>query len=156
MGLHYRSLDNERQRRDRPMMVVDWRGEEEFYRSLFRLERKVEEQSSELVTFAANWLVNDIRTSWSPTAQTQGSGNPPAIKTGNLDSSVIAEQGRDVLGRFAAARVVRVDTEAGMNPQGRGNYAQVLEFKYDLPFFQPAVDRLEAVYPSLAKRFIRL
>lgn len=138
------------------MITIHWKGEEELYRSLVRIERQVEAESSELVTFAAEWLVNDIRSSWSPMQQTAGSGNPPAIKTGNLDSSVIAEQGRDVLGRFAAARVVRVDTEAGMQPNNRGNYAQALEFGYNLPFFEPAKERLMQIYPTLAKRFIRL
>lgn len=138
------------------MITLHWKGEEDFYRSLVRIERNLTDSSSALVTFAADWLVNDIRSHWSATKQTAGSGNPPAIKTGNLDSSVIAEQGRDVLGRFAAARVVRVDTEAGDYPNNRGNYAQVLEHKYNLPFFEPAKERLMVVYPDLAKRFLRL
>lgn len=161
MGFHGGSPDNEGQRRDRHMITMYWRGEEDLYRSLVRIERSVDSGSGELVRFAAEWLVNDIRSNWSNSQQTVGSGNPPAIKTGNLDSAVIADRGRDVMGRFATAdnvkvAFVRVDTAAGVQPDNRGNYAQVLEFEYNLPFVQPAVQRLEAVYPDLGKRFIRL
>lgn len=150
------------------MISIQWRGEEDLYRSLVRIESIVEKGSDDLVREAAEMLVRDIRSSWSGTRQTIGSGNPPATKgghpdnTGNLDSSVIVEtSGRDVLGRFSNAdntrvRFVRINTAEGDDPQGRGNYAQILENNYNLPFIQPAVDRLAGVYDDMAKRYMRL
>ena len=144
------------------MITCVWKGEEDLYRSLVRIESTVGKGSADLVDNAADWLVNDIRSSWSGSQQAIGSGNPPAIKTGNLDSSIQKEeQGRDLLGRFAdtentKVKFVRINTAEGNKPEGRGNYAQVLEDVYDLPFVQPAVDRLSGIYPEMAKRHIRL
>jgi hypothetical protein len=146
------------------MITLQWKGEEDLYRSLIRIESIIEKGSAELVEDAAEALVNHIRSNWSATRQRIGAGNPPAIKTGNLDSSIfIEESGRDVLGRFADAnntrvKFVRIDTSMGDDPQGRGGYSQALEDTtyYNLPFMQPEIDAISGVYGDMAKRHMRL
>jgi HK97 gp10 family phage protein len=141
------------------MIKLLWRGQRELYKSLVRIERNVEDSSKEFVRVAAEWLVNDIRSSWSG-ASPYNPGQPPAVDTGNLDKNVTSEsQGRGEGGRFSKdviAWFVRIDTAKG---NGKG-YSQALETgtsKMEArPFIMPAVDRLEAVYGELAKRNIRV
>lgn len=108
---------------------------------------------------AAVALVDDIRDNWT-SHQPSSPGEPPAIKTGNLDSSVQASpQGRDILGRFANRDNTRVwfvtlDTEKGNDPQERGQYAAVLEDDMDRPYMEPAIDRVSEVFPGLVKRVL--
>lgn len=146
------------------MITLQWRGTDKLNANLVRLENKIDKASSSFLDEAAEWLVNDVRSNWSASRQTIGSGNPPAIKTGNLDSSLfIEDNGRDVLGRFAdrkntKVKFVRIDTARGDNPEGRGGYSPALEDTnyYNLPFLQPAIDRLNSIYIEMAKRHMRL
>lgn len=141
-------------------VTTQWRGEKELYRNLTRIERNVEESTGEFLRDAAQWLVNDIRSNWSARSPSSR-GNPPAVVTGNLDSSVVAEStGRDGGGRFsntvsAIRWYVRVDTSKGVDPRNRGGYGGVLENALNRPYFAPAVERLEAIYETLAKRYIQ-
>lgn len=146
----------------------DWRGEDKFYASVLKFERRITERSGEFVKFAAEWLVSDIRTHWSMKSPSTA-GHPPAVDTGNLDSSVKADGTGRTGGRFASTPdatrwYVRIDTANGADPQGRGGYSQALEKGATLnngstllprPFMKPAVERLKAVYPDLAKRIIK-
>lgn len=140
---------------------VEWRGEDELYRNVTKFERSVEDSTGEFLKIAAEWLVNDIRSNWSSRSPSSR-GSAPAVVSGNLDSSVIAEKtGRSSGGQFASTAdatswFVRVDTAKGSDPQGRGGYAKVLEDELKRPFFNPAVERLKAVYEDLAKRTIKV
>ncbi len=140
------------------MIKAQWRGVNKLYKSLIRIEKRVDETSFEFLVYVAEWLRNDIRWRWSSSSPSS-IGSPPAILTGNLDSSIkVARQGRTSGGQFASTSDAKklfivIDTEAGDNPLGRGQYSGVLEL--DRPFMQPAVRRLEGVYSSLAKRKIK-
>lgn len=146
------------------MITLDWRGEEQFYKNVFKLEKRITDNTSDFVRFAARWLEMDIRTNWSMKSPS-AAGKPPAVDTGNLDSSVIAEpQGRQSGGRFGTdtdsiAWYVRIDTSQGDNPDGRGGYSQALETgTYRMaarPFMRPAIDRLKGIFPDMAHREIR-
>ena len=142
--------------------VPQLRGTEKLYRTLIRVENTVDATTGEFLDEAADWLVNDIRSSWSSSSPSPV-GAAPAVVTGNLDSSVIVdEQGRSDGGRFASksgqkVKIVRVDTSKGDDPQGRGNYAQALEdphYIYNRPFMRPAIKRLESEFVRMAKRKI--
>jgi hypothetical protein len=147
------------------MLTLRLDGEENFYRSLIRIERRVEEQSHEFLDEMADWIISDIREHWSTQSPSAG-GMPPAIDTGNLDSSLTTEQQyRSAVGQFAArseaAKVfIRINTEEGDNPADRGNYAQALEegtYKMQArPFLEPALDRARDIMPTIAKRNIKL
>lgn len=127
------------------------------FRELERLERELPEEVGASVADAARALVEDIRSSWSPTAPSSP-GFPPAVRTGNLDESVLDdEQSRDSKGRFAVGEnatrhFVRIDTTKGPRYHGRGGYEGYLEGPEGTvnmeprPFVQPAVERLEAIY----------
>jgi hypothetical protein len=130
------------------------------FRSMIRIESLAKKRSAEITTEAAEMLVADIRSNWS--AQSPSSvGNPPAVVTGNLDSSVVVDaQGRDTAGRFAGGgdvtvRFVRVDTSKGSNPGDRGNYAHILEDSLNRPFMAPAIERAASQYPAMFKRLLR-
>ena len=132
------------------------------WRTMIAIERKLKNQTREAVEATAEGIVNDIRSSWSSVSPSSV-GSPPAIVTGNLDSSVVVDpQGRDVLGRFAGkdAEVlfIRVDTSEGANPGDRGNYAMALEDPdyLDRPFLAPALERAGGQFSSNIKRFVRL
>lgn len=146
------------------MITMHFKGEEDLYRSLVRIEGKVKRGADELTAAGAEGLMNYMRSHWSASRQAVGSGNPPAKDTENLDSSIrMEESGRDALGRFASrentsVRFVRINTAEGSDPQGRGNYAQALEDPeyYNLPFIAPAVEYMQHVYSEMAKRYMRL
>ncbi len=91
-----------------------------------------------------------------------GSGNAPAVDTGNLDSSIkVEKQGRDEQGRFSkkdtAARYIHIDTSTGDNPNGRGNYAAALEDPsyYNLPFVAPALERSGELFKEVIIRSVK-
>ena len=141
------------------MIKMQWRGKKDLYRSLVRIETKIDKGAGEFTNEAGHWLSSNIRKNWSGTAPSM-IGKPPAVRTGNLDSSIFVEGGRDTKGRFAtgdAAKVtfVRINTSEGSNPKKRGNYAHILEKKLKRPFVTPAIERLRARFPSLAKEKIR-
>lgn len=142
------------------MIKVKFRGIKKFHKTAIRIEENKKRKADSLVDEAATILVNDIRSHWSSSAPSS-KGNAPAVVTGNLDSSVKKDRTpRDVLGRFAKGKnvsmqFVRIDTADGNNPQGRGNYAPVLENEMDRPFLEPAIKRISAIYPALAKRKLK-
>lgn len=132
------------------------------WRTMVKVEDTLARQVGEGVRNTAEGIVADIRSSWSATRQTAGSGTPPAIDSGVLDASVVVDdQGRDEGGRFASSKdakvfYIRVDTSD--NDPGGYNYAQVLEDPdaYNLPFLAPALLRAEGYFASNIKRFVRL
>jgi len=119
-----------------------------------RVERELPKRVNASLKEAAEALKEDIRTHWSASAPSDY-GNPPAIVTGNLDSSISVEKtGRDERGRFSAPKeaevwFVRIDTSKGDNPMGREGYEQVLENPEQLnrPFVEPAIKRMEGTFP---------
>lgn len=138
--------------------------ERDNYRTMARVTSRIENGVFQGASETADMVIADIQSGWSTSRQSIGSGNPPAMDTGNLDSSIRKEdQGRDALGHFdkkgddAKAYYIHIDTEEGNNPNGRGNYAMALEDPdyYDLPFISPALERAFGVYTSNIKRFIR-
>lgn len=126
---------------------------------LDRLERNIAGNTMDALTEAGEALKADIRSHWSIQSPSSP-GNPPAVLTGNLDSSVeVDRQGRDVLGRFAGKDAlvlfVRIDTTKGDNPLGRKEYASVLEDEMNRPFVQPAVDRMSQNFPHFFRRIFK-
>jgi len=129
---------------------------------LDRLEREMPQRVGAALRDAAEAFKSDIRDNWSGNSPSAW-GEAPAVVTGNLDSAISVEQtGRDVLGRFsrtpdAQAWFVRVDTAKGDNPMDRGDYATVLEDPAQLnrPFIDPAVKRMEGVYPFFFKSIFK-
>lgn len=128
-------------------------------RRLDKIERDIEGNTLDALQEAAEALVTDIRANWSDTSPSTP-GNPPAIKTGNLDGSVKANrQGRGEGGRFASSKNVKywyvtIDTSEGPDPRNRGQYAGILEDSRDRPFVAPALARLSGVYTGFFKRII--
>lgn len=128
---------------------------------MVRVTENIDAQTKAGVQAAADALVADIKSNWSATSPSTW-GEAPAKDTKNLDSSIkVDEQKRDTSGRFSAdAHVlfVRMDTSQGDNPNGRGNYAQALEdpdYIYNRPFIQPAIDRMEGLFPEIMKRMYK-
>ena len=142
------------------MITIKWHGEKRLYDSSVRLEQDMHRKAGNAVKLGAEMLAADIRENWSAKSPSP-KGKPPAVVTGNLDSSVIPESvGRDVLGRFAdkhntTVHFVHINTKDGDNPGGRGNYTQVLEFELNRPFIRPAVARAQRGYKDLVKRELR-
>jgi len=132
------------------------------WRTMVRVEDTLQKQVGEGVKATAEAIVEDIRSSWSGSKQKAGSGNPPAIDTGVLDSSIMVDdQGRDTEGHFANnanAEVWYVRVDTAENDPGGYNYAQALEDPdyYNLPFIAPALIRAEGYFASNIKRFVRL
>lgn len=115
------------------------------------LERVMKERVTNVCQDIAQALVDDIKDSWSNTSPSSP-GNPPAVVTGELDSSVhAASQGRDEKGRFASSEnaavwFLQVDAE----------YAAVLEYGYDRAFVAPAVERARGNLPFFFKDIYKL
>lgn len=126
-------------------------------RGLDKMERDVPPRVNAAVKGAAEALAQDIMDNWSPNSPSP-EGQPPAIKTGNLDSSVKVEPtGRDEQGRFATtadAKVwfVQIKTSEGDDPQGRGEYAGIVEEKNNRPYVEPAIARVRAVFSHFFRR----
>lgn len=105
----------------------------------------------------ADALVTDVRSSWSASSPSSP-GLPPAMVTGNLDSSGKIEQ-RGAGGRFGSAGAdtlwsVRWSTLEGSDNQDRGEYASALEFGNDRgllarPFLRPAINRMSSMATAL-------
>lgn len=131
------------------------------YRTMIKVENDLLRDLGFGVEELANLLVSEIRGNWSLNAPSSR-GNPPAIVTGNLDSSVkVEEQGRDTLGRFASpentvVKFVRVDTSEGDNPDDRGNYAPILEGALEREFIQPAIDIVAPMTGAIMKRQVKI
>lgn len=142
------------------MITVKVINKDPSWRTMVRVTENIDRGAANGVANAADALVSDIRSNWSATSPS-ADGEAPAIQTGNLDSSVkVDPQMRDTSGRFSSdAHVlfVRVDTSEGDDPQGRGNYAPALEDPNYLnrPFIQPAIDRMEGLFPEIMRRFVK-
>lgn len=141
------------------MIKVSLRGKKQLFSQLVRMERNVRISSNEFTRDAAEWLKNDIQSHWSSRSPS-AKGSPPAVVTGNLDSSILVEKtGRGVGGRFAGKdsiyHYLKIDTTKGIAPSEQG-YSRVLEEGYDRMFLEPALDRLGGEIPSLAKRTIKI
>lgn len=143
------------------MLTLKFR-EKENWKTMIRVEDKLKKQVGEGVKATAQAIVEDIRSSWSGSRQTAGSGTPPAIDSGVLDNSIfVDDQGRDTEGRFAnkdSAEVWYIRVDTAENDPGGYNYAEALEDPeyYNLPFIAPALKRAEGYYASNIKRFVRL
>ncbi len=145
------------------MLTLRLDGEENFYKSLIRIERRVEEQSDEFLEEMGEFIVSYIRQNWWPsTPSPKEGGTFPAVDSGNLDSSITVE--RRASGRFstkegANTMFVRFNTLDGDKPNGY-NYAQALEegtYKMKArPFLKPTMEQAKNIAPQLAKRTFRL
>lgn len=148
------------------MLTLRLDGEENFYRSCMRIERKVEEQSADFLDEMGEFIVSTIRDNWWPTSPSpKEGGTTPAKKTGNLDESIRTDtdyrKGGQFSSRDAANRLyVRFNTEDGSKNNGRGNYAEALETgTYKMaarPFLAPALERAKDIAPYIAQRTFRL
>lgn len=144
-----------------PKLTLKVRNLDPDFRTMVRIEKNLMRDVGLGVEDAAQGLVTYIRGNWSLNAPSSP-GSPPAIVTGNLDSSVVVDkQGRDLQGRFANAentvvKFVRIDTSQGVDPQGRGEYAGILEEKLDRPFIEPAVQVVSQMYGAILKKRINL
>lgn len=132
------------------------------WRTLVKVEKKVIDGVEKGTEATVAAIIDHIQQSWSATQQTVRSGNPPALDSTNLSTSIFMEtQGRDEAGRFAGkdakVRYIRVNTLDGQYPNGY-NYAMALEDPdyYDLPFLAPALDKIGGTYTSNIKRFMRI
>ena len=139
-------------------------------RNTSRLEEEVIRSISNLIFEAADYLIAYIRESWSglyPPASTPG--YPPAIRSGNLDTTVEKSMGyaRDRYGRFAergkATQVrISIDTVRGGGQRMQDkeisgkhrDYAYYLELgtrpMQPRPFLDPAAEHLAIKFPQLA------
>lgn len=133
------------------------------WRTMMKIEKKVKDGSGQGCKNTAEAIVADIRSSWSAIAPSAW-GNPPAIETSNLDSAVHVEgTGRDDKGRFtdtenSAAFFIQVNTEDGVDPRGRGNYAAALEDETYLnrQFLSPALERAFGTFAQNIKQAVDL
>lgn len=148
-------------RQVRNLITLKW-NERDNYRTMARIEKRVMDGLEVAAEETANAIIADIRSNWSAGRQAMGSGTPPGMDTGNLDSSIRVEaQGRDEGGRFSgkdtAARYIHIDTTEGSNNLGRGNYAPALEDPdyYNLPFLAPALERSGDILTISIKRNVQ-
>ena len=123
-----------------------------------RIENSIENNVRDAAQNQAQALWEDIQGHWTVPGPSSR-GQPPAILTGNLnESGRVYSQGRDVLGRFAGKDAVvfylRIDTNEGPNPLGRGDYATVLEEKMDREFVGPAIERVSKTTPFFYRKII--
>ena len=134
---------------------IDWKNERQFYRTTTRFEDRTVNITKGRLHKTADQFITELR-KWSTAHKLHDFGNPPARRTGNLDSSIIKETIRDSKGRFSGGKdaimiQVRINPEEGKKYHGRGNYAQALEKspKYDRPFIKPAADRTAALFNQI-------
>lgn len=110
---------------------------------------------------AADMLVRIIRADWS-TSSPSPVGSPPAVKTGNLDSSIMrTDEGHIQLRKIPNdvdffIQFVTANTSEGDNPDGRGNYGVSLEEKYTRPFINAAIAQVEPLFPVSIKRRVSM
>lgn len=144
-----------------PKVTIKFRNLDPDFRTMVRIERDLLRDVSLGVEDAAQALVSQIRGNWSSSSPSSR-GEPPAIVTGNLDSSVVVdEKGRDEKGRFTSptdtvVKFVRVDTSEGDNPGDRGNYGPVLEGPLEREFIEPAIKVVAPMYGALMKRRVNI
>lgn len=143
------------------MITAKFRNLDPDYRTMVKVEQDLLKNTGFAVEELAQLLVSEIRGNWSLISPSSR-GSPPAMVTGNLDSSVkVEEQGRDDLGRFASTenttvKFVRIDTSEGDNPGDRGNYAPVLEGPLEREFVQPAIDTVAPMIGAIMKKRVSI
>jgi len=104
-------------------------------RQLDLLERMLPSRLNNSVKAMADGAVTHMRNNWSPSAPSSP-GNPPAVRTGDLDASMVVEQARGRSGRFESAYVIKFTDPA----------TGALEFGYApnnlaaRPFIRPALE----------------
>ena len=114
-------------------------------RQLDTLERLLPGRLNNSVKAMADAAVTHMRNNWSPSAPSSP-GNPPAVRIGDLDRSMVVEQGRGRSGRFENSYVIKFTDPA----------TGALEFGYApnnlaaRPFIRPA---LEAVGMNVKSYF---
>jgi len=143
-------------------------GTRELLASIFRLEKAADKYAKSLVYRAAEEFVNKIRRDWSE-ASPSPPYSPPAIRSGNLDESVMnsLDDARDEFGRYADKRSVkRIFIQIDPSKPGgsrrrfvrsrgrRRKYATYLEKgtrqMEPRPFVMRALNHVEREFPSLA------
>jgi len=130
------------------------------YREMVRIEKKVQSNCDEAVVETAEALAKYIRAHWTPGSPPAPVGKPPARDTKNMDSAVRYDStGRDEKGKYrnkkdASVAFVKIDTEQGDKPNGRGQYARAVQERpgFERPFIEPAIEALQPVYVNILKR----
>lgn len=130
------------------MFRVRWK---EDYTILTAIDRNADDAAFDTVMEIAEALVEDIRSHWSASSPS-AVGTPPGVRAGYLDEGTkVDDQGRTA-GRFAGSDAqtafVRIDT----GESGR-QYAQAVQTYSGRPFFDPAMERIQARFPRLMKEF---
>jgi hypothetical protein len=127
------------------------------FRTMVRVQNNIEKSIGQGVQEATEALQKYIKEHWSPAPS--AAGEPPAVQTGNLDSSILVDdQKRDTSGRFSTDAIVmflRADTTEGTNPMGRGNYTQAVQEQFDRPFIDPAIEAVQPLFAQILKRSIK-
>lgn len=130
------------------------------WRTQIKLEKDVARKTDTAVKKMAESIRDDIKKSWSgfyPPSSDRG--QPPAVRTGNLNDSVkVEDQGRSALGQFASGDnskswFIQIDTSG--HPDGRNQqYAMALEDPDYLnrPFLEPALKRAEGRFDEFFRR----
>lgn len=135
------------------MIRIKFKGIDDLNKASIMLEDKARKGAQGAVDAAADSLVEDIKSSWSPVAPSSP-GASPAVVTGELNDSIIAGQGRNARGQFTSGDSVIKLVRAG------APHAPLLEggtYKMSpRPFMRPAVTRLRSTYPEIAKDYIVL
>jgi hypothetical protein len=102
---------------------------------LNKLDRQVERRIDGSVKKLTTAIVDHMRSNWSPNVPSFP-GQPPAVRTGDLDSSMQIEQGRGMAGRFGKSYIIKFTDPA----------TAALEFGYPpnnlapRPFIRPAME----------------
>jgi hypothetical protein len=131
------------------------------FRGIASIERKVLLEAGVGAYETAQAIKRYIRDNWSPPPPPSAVGDPPAVRTGNLDSSLFIERVRNVKGQFAkngesyTAVVLTADTLRGNSPNGRTQYAEAVELYNNRPFLEPAVEEIgeQLMEAIMEKRF---
>lgn len=145
------------------MITIRFRGEDKFFRTLTAIEHQVEDGAAEGAKEAAEAIATFIKSHWSPNSPSN-KGDPPAIDTGNLDSSILVAPSTRSLrsGRFAKKGTVwevTANTQDGqVEHKTKYNYTQALEdpSHTDRPFFAAAVETVAQDYPQYIKDGINI
>lgn len=132
------------------------------FRGIAEIERKVLEEAAMGAYETAEAIKNYVRDNWSPPPPPSALGDPPAVRTGNLDSSIFIDRVRNTKGQFAksgedfTAVRLTVDTTKGKDPMGRGQYAEAVSVYNDRPFLEPAADEIgELLLEAIMERRFR-
>lgn len=110
------------------------------------LERKLPGMAEDGARAIAEFVINDINSTWSD-ASPSPRGGPPAKVTGRLERSVVI-QGRDEFGRFSSGKDV-----VGVSIRYTAPYSGRLEFgDLERPYLGPALQRASSQMPLMFAR----